>query len=368
MKIDTPDIHSSRLAAAFAGFLLILGAIAVPGQDAARFDEPLRVCARISSERTDFPLFASDNDNANILLASLPHLRKYSINGLRNSWTTDSGGRIVGSPGYLPDGTAFGLFESGDSFVLRHFSGESGLSREIRRFPKMEFSAAGSIDGILLLKSVEGGVTAVSSLTGSRIWTTTQPDLSIADGVAAGAARILLKRDSGFAVVRLSDGNVEGELPAADYVRVFGGDDDAGIFALAGNGDFVLVDPENGDARWRFRTGGTVTGAVGAGTSVLFGSTDNFVYKLNLRRGTVDWKSRIGDRVLDPPIVSSGYFFVPNRLRMTVEIHSLGTGKPVNSLPVDDGMRILAVAPGADGSVAVVTTQTVYSFAKSCSE
>ncbi len=368
MKIKPRDKRSHFRTAGRAATLLLASFLTAAGQDLPRFDEPLRVCTRLVAGATPDAFIASDNDKTSILLATLPSLRKLSIRRLRNSWTTDSGGRIVGAPGYLPDGTVFGLFDSGDAFVLRHFSGESGLSREIQRFPKPDFPAAGSAGAVVLLKQASGGVIAVSALTGSREWTVDRRDLSVEDAVPAGSKRILLRGETGVAVVRLGDGTIEGELPAARYVRVFGGDDEAGIFAVAANGEFVLADPENGDSRWRFRTGGMVTGAVGVGSSVVFGSTDNFVYSLNLRRGTVDWKSRIGDRVLDPPVIAGGFFFIPNRLRTTVEIHSLRTGKLVNSLPVDDGLRILAIAPGADGSVAVVTPGTVLLFAKSCSE
>lgn len=341
----------------------------IRAQDDTRLDQPLRVCSRIQAGDRSGPFIASDNDNTIILLSTVPSLRKLSVSGLRNSWTTDSGGRIVGSPGTLRDGTVFGLFESGDAFVLRHFSAESGLSREIRRFPRSEFPAASVLDDdLLLLSTASGAVAGVSTLTGSRTWLSERPGLSVTDAVAIGDGRIMLKAADGFSVLRRDDGAVEGHLPGSEYVRVFGGDDEAGVFALAQNGEFVLVDPRNGEARWRFRTGGIVTGAVGVGESVVFGSTDNFVYRLNLRRGTLDWKSRIGDRVLDPPVVADEFFFVPNRLGMSVEIHSLRTGKLVNSLPVDDGMRIIAVIPGADGTVVIVTPATVYHFSKSCPE
>jgi eukaryotic-like serine/threonine-protein kinase len=61
---------------------------------------------------------------------------------------------------------------------------------------------------------------------------------------------------------------------------------------------------------WRFRTNGPITGsAVISASMVLFGSTDGYIYLLNLSDGKKIWSFNAGAPVNSSPVVTRERFY-----------------------------------------------------------
>jgi len=63
-----------------------------------------------------------------------------------------------------------------------------------------------------------------------------------------------------------------------------------------------LIDKNNGNVRWRQRTGESITGGVGAAAGmVLFGTRDARVIALNQSDGQQRWATTVSSEVLSAP-------------------------------------------------------------------
>ncbi len=64
---------------------------------------------------------------------------------------------------------------------------------------------------------------------------------------------------------------------------------------------------------WKFKTGAHIYGSpVIAGKLLIIGSTDHWLYALDLDTGKVVWKTDLGDRILSKPLLDSGLLYVGN--------------------------------------------------------
>ncbi len=67
------------------------------------------------------------------------------------------------------------------------------------------------------------------------------------------------------------------------------------VYVGTGAGNFMALDPENGNVRWNFKTGGMIQyDACSDDTGVLFGSGDSRFYKLRKTDGQKLWEFRAG--------------------------------------------------------------------------
>jgi alcohol dehydrogenase (cytochrome c) len=73
---------------------------------------------------------------------------------------------------------------------------------------------------------------------------------------------------------------------------------------VAGHGEVLAIDPNTGEARWRFRmTDVTDTGIVTTASDVLFtGGREGYLQILDARNGALLWKTNLGAQMLNNPI------------------------------------------------------------------
>ncbi len=64
---------------------------------------------------------------------------------------------------------------------------------------------------------------------------------------------------------------------------------------------------------WKFKTGAQVYGSPSiTGNLLIIGSSDHFLYALDLETGKAAWKTDLGDRILSKPLIDSGRIYVGN--------------------------------------------------------
>jgi outer membrane protein assembly factor BamB len=121
------------------------------------------------------------------------------------------------------------------------------------------------------------------------------------------------------------------------------------VYVGDADGLFHCVDAARGTKRWTFETGAEIdSGANFAKDSILFGSTDETLYCLNLE-GKERWKFKIQGPIYGSPAVADGRTFVA------------GCDSNVHVLDVAKGTELLAVELGGQtGATAAVAANRIY--------
>lgn len=103
---------------------------------------------------------------------------------------------------------------------------------------------------------------------------------------------------------------------------------------LVGESDGSLSFHRSGDLkkRWTFRAGGRISGLGLIENDILVSSHDNFLYRIGLTNGTVEWKKRIGGRILFSPTVTSKVILVTDSSSGHAEALEPRTGRSMFKL------------------------------------
>lgn len=111
----------------------------------------------------------------------------------------------------------------------------------------------------------------------------------------------LQRFDEQFRMQRLWSVGV-GDGQGRFYNRLGPAVDGQTIYVAAADGTVMAIDKNNGDVRWRQRTGESITGGVGAAAGmVLFGTRDARVIALNQSDGQQRWAASVSSEVLSAP-------------------------------------------------------------------
>jgi outer membrane protein assembly factor BamB len=180
--------------------------------------------------------------------------------------------------------------------------------------------------GVVIARSVDGRTFGLAAANGERRWSfdRTVPTLTLR-GVSAPLVtgdRVLLGMDSGrLAAVQVSDGTPLWEqaisVPSGRTELERLADIDAqlidslqGVLVASYGGDVTLVDPTDGEARWR-RAIKSGTGVALGGNSVFVSDADGLVWALDASTGAAVWKSEaLQYRRLSPPAFFKGFAVV----------------------------------------------------------
>ncbi|MBP7571080.1 MAG: PQQ-like beta-propeller repeat protein [Acidobacteria bacterium] len=283
---------------------------------------------------------------------------------LRSAWTTELPASPSGAPAFdarhayvpLRDGrfTAVGLergsvtwtaeapaaaVAAGDGLVFL----ATGDAVEARRAatgerewiyePGEELAPALSWDGGWLLAStVDGDALMLGARDGKLLWRQALAARP-ATRPAMTADRLYLALEDGRVVARqITDGSGIwerrlGGRPAALSAlddRLFVGADDKYLYCL---------DTKDGDQKWRWRTGGAVTGtpAVG-GDRVYFVAFDNVLRALDRGNGHQRWMRPLGFRPTGGPLLVNGLLLVPS-LSPELAVFRADTGARAGTVP-----------------------------------
>jgi outer membrane protein assembly factor BamB len=133
---------------------------------------------------------------------------------------------------------------------------------------------------------------------------------------------------------------------------------DTGVLAGLASGAVLAIGPA-GSVRWTRTLPGAVSALGSAPGAVFAGSTDNFLYKLDADRGTVDWRWRTGGDLVGTPIVAGRHVYFVS-LDAVLRALDAGNGaqqwkRPLSSRPLggpvllDDLLLVTDVGPVVEG-------------------
>ncbi|MEZ5425545.1 MAG: PQQ-binding-like beta-propeller repeat protein [Pyrinomonadaceae bacterium] len=118
-------------------------------------------------------------------------------------------------------------------------------------------------------------------------------------------------------------------------------------FIQAGDGTYIWGDqsgnigafekPEKPGV-WRAKAGGEISSLTEVGENVLITSLDNFAYLYSIKSGSLRWKKRLGERIVDPPLLVGKlavFAFTNSELALFLEVEK---GKMVDRILLPEGL------------------------------
>lgn len=240
----------------------------------------------------------------------------------RESWRSDIDARIAAGPSVIGDLVVVGTL---DAEVIALKRADGSLAWRVPVSSEVLAPPAGNAR-FVVARSVDGRVFGLSTADGKRVWSfdRTVPTLTLR-GVSAPLVdgnRVLLGMDSGrLTAVQINDGAPLWEQPISvpsgrtELERL--ADIDAqlldtldGVLVASYGGDVTLVDPVDGESRWR-RAIKSGTGMAVGGRTVYVSDDDGVVWALDVESGAAVWKSEaLKYRRLSPPAFFKGYAVV----------------------------------------------------------
>lgn len=220
----------------------------------------------------------------------------------RTRWSSKLKARISSGPSMVGDVLLVGTLDS-EVIALKRASGDvlwrAVVSSEVLAPPAGE-------GNVVVARSIDGRTFGLSAIDGKRLWSfdRTVPSLTLR-GISPpliDGSRVLLGMDSGrLAAVQLVDGAPLWEQPISvpsgrtELERL--ADIDAQLVDTAGGvlvtsygGDVTLINPKDGESRWR-RSIKSGTGVAVGGSSVFVADADGVVWALDAETGAAVWKS-----------------------------------------------------------------------------
>ncbi len=230
--------------------------------------------------------------------------------------------RISAGPSIVGDLVLVGTLDA-EVIALKRADGSelwrAPVSSEVLAPP----SGAGDV---IVVRSIDGRAFGLAAVDGKRLWSfdRTVPTLTLR-GISPPLIegnRVLLGMDSGrLAAVQLRDGTPLWEqavsVPSGRTELERLADIDAqlvdsleGVLVASYGGDVALIDPVDGESRWR-RAIKSGTGVAVGGSNVYVSDADGVVWALDAASGAAVWKSEaLQYRRLSPPAFFKGYAVV----------------------------------------------------------
>ncbi len=237
-------------------------------------------------------------------------------------WRKQLKARVSAGPSVLGDLVLVGTLDA-EVIALKRATGEEVwralLSSEVLAPP------VGAGD-VVVARSIDGRTFGLAAADGRRLWSfdRTVPTLTLR-GISPPLVegnRVLLGMDSGrLSAVQLKDGAPLWEqtisVPSGRTELERLADIDAqlvgtpeGVLASSYGGDVTLINPDDGESRWR-RAIKSGTGVAVGGGNVFVTDADGVVWALDLASGAAVWKSEaLQYRRLSPPAYFKGYAVV----------------------------------------------------------
>jgi len=237
-------------------------------------------------------------------------------------WRSKTKARVISGPSVIGDLVLVGTLDA-EVIALKRADG----SPRWRASASSEVLAAPGGEGdVIVARSIDGRAYGLSALDGRRLWSfdRTEPNLTLR-GLSAPLVdgnRVLLGMDNGRLVaVRLADGQPLWEQPISapsgrtELERLT--DIDAallpsadGVLIASYGGDVSLIEPGDGESRWRRSIKSYAGLAMGEG-NVFVSDADGIVWGLDLSTGAAAWKNEsLQYRRLSPPAFFAGYVVV----------------------------------------------------------
>lgn len=245
--------------------------------------------------------------------------------------------------------------------MLRSLSKETGITNWSVKLPDAERFFLGSSSASVIVVSKNGMIQSIDIGDGSVKWKRDIADGFAAEPVFSSTKVIVAGKANQVFSIALATGEIESmrkslytvtslsELPSGEIVV---GDERGNVSTLNGT-DKPL---------WRFRSGGEISRIFTSGENILATSHDNFIYLLLARNGDVDWKKRLGGRVLQLANIGDRYVLTMSFEENNVILTDLVTGKVAGQLVLGENEKLVAQPVSANGSIFMLSDRAVYSY------
>lgn len=284
-------------------------------------------------------------------------------------WRSATKSRVISGPTVAADLVFVGTLD-GDVIAIRRADGKEAWRHRLLS----EVAAAPVASGdIVVVRSVDGRQFGLSVSDGSRVWNfdRTVPNLTLR-GLSKPLIlgnRVYIGLDNGKLVaLNLADGapaweqNLSVPTGRSELERLTDVDADLlaadnGVYAVSYGNDIALLDPINGESRWR-RSIKSYSGMSSDAKHLYVTDNDGLLWSLDADSGAVTWKQEaLKYRRLSPPalfqsyIVAADYqgylhWFEPGDGRLVAR--SRVAGNAVTAAPVSDGERLYVLTTGGN--------------------
>jgi outer membrane protein assembly factor BamB len=180
---------------------------------------------------------------------------------------------------------------------------------------------------------VGGGVTSVSRKEGTIEWT--RPELStVSSSPALTDGTTILGTKESVVALDVDDGSTkwsydEGNLSHSSSPCI----SDGSVYIGCG-WELTSISNDSGKVNWTFETEGAIAGTPAVADNIVYiGSSDDYLYAVDVSSGEVRWRSELGSSIQSSPVVGSGTVYV-GELDGLVHAFDKETGDKRWSVPV----------------------------------
>lgn len=325
--------------------------LAAPGKISAALElsltEPLKVRWHYRTTQTMVLSPAAHQESVYLPLAGGSLVAVAAETG-RLIWKAEIGGEISAAP--LAD--ARGVFVATETGVaetsgkapslaaagtVRALSRESGVTLWLRTLNRPLRGAFAHTENVLFAGSADGRIYALDKATGNSLWSKNYLTTSFnSQPVIVKTTLFIGNEDGSVLAIDIRNGNtlwryrtrgaVRGSIVSREGVVCFGSAD----------GKVYAADATTGRILWNKRTGAGVQSLAGSDDALLVASLDNFVYLLNLRRGTQIWKRQLPGRITSQPLVHATNVVLTSLSSDAAVVLNLANGAQLNAVPLQE--------------------------------
>ena len=214
---------------------------------------------------------------------------------LQVAWTAELPAPAAAQPGF-DDEYAYVPLRDGTLSAIRLRDGDSAWN-VMQATPFRPAAAGGTV-----VAADGAAVTALNAATGERLWSI-DPGAAVSTAPLRGAGWLIVTLESGELVaLEAADGRERWRRALGGPLRVppaFGG---SRLFAPIDDGRLAALDLFTGALLWEQPLTGQPRQVLPL-DAVFVGTTGNYLYRLSLRSGRVDWRWRTGGDVVGLPVV-----------------------------------------------------------------
>ncbi len=290
-------------------------------------------------------------------------------------WRTELGGEIVSNivsaeMGMFVVSNPVKVAESASAeSILRSLSKETGVPNWAIRLPFSERVFLGTVEGTIVVVSVDGWIAGVAAQTGRVRWQTpsfgritARPTFS-AHGIAFGTSEkqmFFVSLETGEVVFKGSTDFIPTAITNPSPELLVAGDE---------RGNVLSIGIPGGKNIWKFKSGAAISFVQVSKEGLFITSLDNFIYLISMYNGDVIWKRRLPGRVIEGGLIIEGFVAVLIYGENSAFLIDSKKGKIVDQLAQNDKNFVNQVPVPIRNSGLLTTTSdavTLYSI-KDCS-
>ena len=297
-------------------------------------------------------------------------LETISRNG-RKVWVADLGGAISSNP--LTIGNSVVLVTSAlgpegtdkKEAIVRSLSKETGITLWTARIEEARWHSLAAFNGWITVVSNNGTVSALDTNGGKLLWRREIAAGFVGKPVLAGSKLALATVSNQIFTISLLNGEIEWvhktDIPA---ISLAWGSDGA-VVTGDERGNLISIRIDSDKQNWRFKSGGQIASLFSVGNDLVAVSYDNFIYSINERGGSVNWKRRLSGRLSYISQFGGSFLWLSALDDNGVIVIDPRNGKVVGRAAFGEGERLAAEPVISENMVVTVSTKGAYGFSVS---